>query len=71
VGLIAPGTVVSHRTACENKRSPDGSVFVTGEYARQVTLPGLIIRHRRVLGPLNTMRPSLVHYHWRRARGGC
>ena len=30
VALLAPGAVVSHRTAFENRPAPDGSVFLSG-----------------------------------------
>jgi fido (protein-threonine AMPylation protein) len=49
VGLLAPGTVVSHRTAFTNLPAPDGSLFVTGEYKRSIALPGITIR--QVQGP--------------------
>ena len=44
VALLAPGTVVSHRTAFENRAAADGSVFLSGPYTRQIALPGLTIR---------------------------
>lgn len=52
VAMLAPGTVVSHRTAFESRPAPDGSVFLTGEYRRQIVLPGLIIRQAKGTGPL-------------------
>ena len=47
VALLAPGTVVSHRTAFENRAAPDGSVFLSGTYPRQIALPGVTIRQVR------------------------
>ena len=44
VGLLMPGAVVSHRTAFENRAAPDGSVFLSGPYPRQIALPGVILR---------------------------
>jgi Fic family protein len=44
VGIFAPGAVVSHRTALENRPSPEGIVFISGAYARTIKLPGLIIK---------------------------
>lgn len=52
VGLLAPGAVISHRTAIENRPAEDGSVFVTGGYDRTIELPGLVIRQIRGPGPL-------------------
>src|ERR1700722_12038312 len=51
VAQLAPGTVVSHRTAFENKKAPDGSIFLTGAYPRQIKLPGIIIRQLEGMGP--------------------
>ncbi len=42
--LLAPGAVVSHRTAFENRPAPDGSVFLSGAYPRQIALPGITLR---------------------------
>jgi hypothetical protein len=44
VSLLMPGTVVSHRTAFENRAAPDGSVFLSGPYPRQIKLPGIVLR---------------------------
>jgi len=51
VALLAPGAVVSHRTAFENRAAPDGSVFLSGAYPRQIALPGVTIRQVRGSGP--------------------
>lgn len=52
IGLLCPGTVVSHRTALETGPAPDASVFVTADYHRNIKLPGLIIRQLAGPGPL-------------------
>ena len=52
VALLAPGTVVSHRTALENRAAPDGSVFLTGDYPRQIALPGVTLRQIVGTGPV-------------------
>ena len=52
VALLAPGAVVSHRTAFENRAAPDGSVFLSGPYPRRVALPGATIRQVRGGGPV-------------------
>jgi hypothetical protein len=44
VAKLAPGGVVSHRTALEMKPSPGGVVFITGKADKTIKLPGLIIR---------------------------
>ncbi len=43
LSLLIPGAVVSHRSAIENKISPAGCIYVTGEYRRTIDLPGLKI----------------------------
>ncbi len=52
VALIAPGTVVSYRTAFENNPAPDGSIFLTGQYPRTVSLPGVTLRQLAGSGPV-------------------
>ncbi len=44
IALLMPGAVVSHRTAFENRAAPDGSVFLSGPYPRQIKLPGIVLR---------------------------
>jgi hypothetical protein len=52
VALLAPGTVVSHRTALTNQPTAGKTVFVTGAYPRLITLPGVRIRVLKGPGPL-------------------
>ena len=44
VALLLPGYVVSHRTAMELRPAPDGTITLTGPYARTVDLPGVFVR---------------------------
>ena len=53
LSLLIPGTVVSHRSAIENKISPAGCIYVTGEYRRTIDLPGLKIIVQKGSGPLD------------------
>ena len=50
--LLMPGAVVSHRTAFENRAAPDGSVFLSGAYPRQIALPGITLRQTVGSGPI-------------------
>jgi hypothetical protein len=52
VKLLMSGAVVSHRTAFENRAAPDGSVFLSGPYPRQIALPGIVLRQVRGQGPV-------------------
>lgn len=52
VALLAPGAVVSHRTAFENRPAPDGSIFLSGAYPRQIALPGITLRQTVGSGPI-------------------
>lgn len=52
VGLLFPDTVVGHRTALEERPTPDGRVFLTGPYTRTITLPGLTVLTIKGPGPL-------------------
>ena len=51
VALLVLGTVVSHRTAFENRPAPDGSVFLSGSYPRQITLSSITLRQTVGSGP--------------------
>jgi len=52
IALLAPGTVVSHRTAFENRAAPDGSIFLSGSYERRIALPGVTLRQIAGNGPV-------------------
>ena len=59
VALLAPGTVVSHRTAFENRPAPDGSVFLSAAYPRRIDLPGVTIRQISGSGPVDGDMPYM------------
>jgi hypothetical protein len=59
VGMLMPGTVISHRTAFENRAAPDGSVFVSGDYKRQIKLPGITLRQIEGRGPVDGDMPYM------------
>lgn len=62
ISLLVPGTVISHRTAIENRPAEDGSVFVSAPYERRIDLPGAAIRLVAGPRPLPGDRPLLdVH----------
>ena len=63
VALLAPGTVVSHRTAFENRAAPDGSVFLSGPYPRQIALPGVTLRQVQGSGPIAEGMPYMSTLH--------
>ena len=63
VALLAPGTVVSHRTAFENRAAPDGSVFLSGPYPRQIVLPGVTLRQVQGSGPVAGDMPYMGTLH--------
>ena len=68
VSLLAPGAVISYRTAIESRPAEDGSVFVSAPYERRVELPGAAIRLVEGPGPLPGDRPMLDVYLASRAR---
>jgi hypothetical protein len=51
---IAPGAVVSHRSALEGKPTPGGSYYLTGKYRRDIALPGTTLRIAKGPGPLES-----------------
>lgn len=54
VAILAPGAVISHRTALDARPTPRGMVVVTAGYARAIDLPGLRIRMMTGKGALPT-----------------
>lgn len=52
VGLLAPGTVIAHRTALDARPADDGTVFLSAPHTRTVRLPGATLRLIRGPGPL-------------------
>jgi hypothetical protein len=56
--LLMPGSVVGHRMAFENRRAPDGSVFLSGSYPRQIQLPGVVLPGR---GPRGDRRRHAIY----------
>ena len=63
VALLMPGAVVSHRTAFENRPAPDGSVFLSGPYPRQIALPGVTLRQIVGGGPVQGDMPYMGALH--------
>ncbi|MGH9437661.1 MAG: Fic family protein [Terriglobia bacterium] len=51
VAMLMPESIVSHRTAFENRAAPDGSVFLSAAYPRRIKLPGIILRQVKGPGP--------------------
>jgi hypothetical protein len=53
--LVAPGAIISHRSALEGGRpTPAGSIFLTGANRRDFELPGLRLRLVQGAGPLDS-----------------
>src|SRR5262249_45733119 len=53
--LVAPGTIISHRSALEGGRpTPAGSLFLTGANRRDFELPGVKLRIAQGSGPLDS-----------------
>ena len=57
VAAYAPGALIADRTAIENRPAADGSIFVVSERKRDIDLPGITIRSRSGLPPLQSDRP--------------
>ena len=57
VAACAPGALIADRTAIENRPAADGSIFVVSERKRDIELPGITIRSRSGLPPLQSDRP--------------
>lgn len=50
--LLAPGAVISHRSALEPGPTSAGELFLTGPYRRAIKLPGLTLHIAQGTGPL-------------------
>lgn len=59
LSLLFPDTILSHRSALEAKASPEGTITLTGSYARIVRLPGVSVRVVPGPGPLEGDTPLL------------
>jgi hypothetical protein len=51
---IAPGAIISHRSALENKPTAGGNFYLTADYRREISLPGTTLRMNQGLGPLDS-----------------
>ncbi len=57
VASYVPGALIADRTAIENRPASDGSIFVISDRKRDIVLPGITIRSRSGLPPLDSDRP--------------
>ena len=57
VASYVPGALIADRTAIENRPASDGSIFVVSDRKRDIVLPGITIRSRSGLPPLDSDRP--------------
>ena len=63
VGGYFPGGLVADRTALENAPAEDGSICLVTERGGDVPLPGLMLRPRRGVSPLQGDRPFISGLH--------
>lgn len=52
VGLLFPGMVFGYRTALHTKATPEGKIFLVGQHARTLKLPGALVRVLPGPGPM-------------------
>ncbi len=52
--LIAPGSIISHRSALEGRPTQRGNYYLTGRYRREIELPGVRLRIAEGPGPLDS-----------------
>lgn len=57
VASYVPGALIADRTAIENRPASDGSIFVVSDRKRDIVLPGITIRSRSGVPPLESDRP--------------
>ena len=63
IGTFLPGALIADRTALENRPAEDGSVFVVSSRKLPLKLPGITVRSRRGIGPLDSDRPFIAGLH--------
>ena len=56
-GGFFPGALIADRTSLENERAPDGSVFLIHKRRRMLALPGVTLRARGGVPPLDSDLP--------------
>ena len=59
IGLLYPGALISHRSAFELRPSFDGHFFLTYNYTKNITLPGLTLHLMAGPKPIGTDIPYL------------
>jgi Fic/DOC family len=52
--LVAPASIISHRSALESKPTASGNFYLTGSYRRDIQLPGVKLRIAAGPGPLDS-----------------
>jgi hypothetical protein len=52
--LLAPNSIISHRSAIESRPTPGGNYYLTGRYRREIELPGVRLRIAAGPGPLDS-----------------
>jgi hypothetical protein len=63
LGRIAPGAVISHRSAFELKPSAQGEFFLTAVHRRTIQLPGMTLRILPGPPPLSGDHPFMAGLH--------
>jgi len=51
---IAPGCIISHRSALESRPTQGGNYYLSGGYRREIQMPGTTLRIAEAPGPLET-----------------
>jgi len=52
--VVAPGSIISHRSALESRPTPGGNYYLSSSYRRDIKLPGVTLRIGDGPGPLET-----------------
>lgn len=59
VAAFFPGALIADRTAIENVPTKDGSIFLVAKEKRSIKLPGITIKPRKGVGPLESDKPFI------------
>src|SRR2546430_9203119 len=61
LAAVAPDAVISHRSALESGPTKAKELFLTGEYRREIELPGLLLRIDRKSTRLNSSHSQISY----------
>ena len=66
---LLPGALIVDRTALENRPAPDGSIFLVADRSYDLKLPGITLRPRSGIGPIEGVDKPFIGGLWMSSQG--